>query len=286
MSDITIAAAIILYHPDDKIADYILSIRPYFETIYLFDNTESMEKTNRMRKMLHKEGIKYATKNDNMGLAYGLNVCCNAAYKDGFSWIMLFDQDSVITDSFVKNMQEFICQYDEEKLAIVAPRIDDYGVRSTGESKVRRRKEVITSGMTLKLEAFKQVGYFLNALFVDYVDYEFCLRLGKKGYFILENRKEVLHHNQYDTEKVLGGYKINKYSALRYYYIARGYRYILEHYSEDVNYIDNLKQINHRRIWRIIFYDEHKMKKLLAVLLGNIDYKRGHFGKCPWNWLM
>lgn len=43
MSDITIAAAIILYHPDNKVAEYILSIRSYFKTIYLFDNTESEE---------------------------------------------------------------------------------------------------------------------------------------------------------------------------------------------------------------------------------------------------
>lgn len=282
MSDITIAAAIILYHPEDKMVEYILHLRQYFKTIYLFDNTESQEQISKTRVQFHHKGIKYKTKNDNMGLAYGLNVCCNAAYKDGFQWIMLFDQDSVATESLVKSMQDFICQYDEEKLAIVAPMLDDNGNRSVKEARPKRRKEVMTSGMTLKLSAFKQNGFFLNALFVDYVDYEYCLRLRKNGYFILENNQTILHHNQYDKEKVIGGYKIDKDSPLRHYYISRGYCYIVEHYAYDKIYIEQLKQKIHRRLCRMIIYDSNKIKKLLGVLLGIIDYRLGRFGKCKW----
>lgn len=282
-----LAAAIILYHPDDKVADYILSISPYFGMLYLFDNTESKDCTDKMRaRFKNKSGIKYAAKNDNMGLAYGLNVCCNAAYKDGFSWIMLFDQDSVITENLVEGMCDFIEEQDEERLAIAAPMIDDFKNRSVREKKAKRKKEVITSGMVLKLEAFKKNGYFLNSLFVDAVDIEYCLRLAKNGYFILENNQVRLAHNQYDTEQVLGGYKINKYSALRHYYIARGYCYIMEHYAYEKTYLEYFKQENTRRFWGMLLYDKHRLKKLLAVMLGIIDYKRGAFGKCRWKILL
>ncbi len=283
MNHITLAAAITLYHPDDKVADYIISIRPYFGMIYLYDNTESKDCTDKMRaRFKDQPGIKYAAKNLNKGLAHGLNACCNAAYKEGFQWIMLFDQDSVITEDLVIGMCDFIEEYDEEKLAIASPMIDDFKNRSVKEKKAKRKKEVITSGMVLKLEAFNKNGYFLNALFVDAVDIEYCLRLAKNGYFILENNQVKLAHNQYDCQQVLGGYKINKYSALRHYYIARGYCYIMEHYDYEKTYLEYFKQENTRRFWGMLLYDKHRPRKLLAVMLGIIDYKLGKFGRCRW----
>lgn len=283
MEHIKLAVAIILYHPDDKVADYIISIKPYFGVVYLFDNTESKECTDRLRKRFQNiQGIKYATQNDNKGLAYGLNVCCNSAYKEGFQWIMLFDQDSVITQDLVGGMCEFIKEYDEEKFAIAAPMIDDCRNRSVREKKAKRKKEVITSGMVLKLEAFKKNGYFLNALFVDAVDIEYCLRLAKKGYFILENNWVKLAHNQYDTEQVLGGYKVNKYSALRHYYMARGYCYITEHYDYEKVYLEGFRRSNWERFKVMLLCDKGRPKKLLAVILGILDYKMGKFGKCRW----
>lgn len=141
MEDIKLAAAIILYNPEEKITEYILKLRQYFPTIYLFDNTESEERTNRTREKVRKKGIKYKAKNNNMGLAYGLNSCCNVAFKDGFDWIMLFDQDSVVTEDLVGNMKEFIKKYDEEKLAIVAPMIDDFNNRKVKEQRVKRKKK-------------------------------------------------------------------------------------------------------------------------------------------------
>lgn len=283
MDRITLAAAITLYHPDDKVADYIISISPYFGMIYLFDNTESKECTDKMRACFKNQpGIKYAARNINKGLAHGLNVCCDAAYKEGFQWIMLFDQDSVITADMVEGMCDFIAEYDEEKLAIAAPMIDDFKNRRVREKKAKRKKEVITSGMVLKLEVFKKTGGFLNALFVDAVDIEYCLRLAKNGYFILENNQVRMAHNQYDTEQVLGGYKVNKYSALRHYYIARGYCYITEHYNYEKTYLEYFKQENWGRFRGMLLYDKDRPKKLLAAILGVIDYKMGRFGKCRW----
>lgn len=286
MEDIKLAAAIILYNPEEKITEYILKLRQYFPTIYLFDNTESEERTNRTREKVRKKGIKYKAKNNNMGLAYGLNSCCNVAFKDGFDWIMLFDQDSVVTEDLVGNMKEFIKKYDEEKLAIVAPMIDDFNNRKVKEQRVKRKKEVITSGMILKLKAFKENGLFSNQLFLDAVDIEFCLRLSMNGYYILENSSVALQHNQFDNEKVLGGYKVNKYSAIRYYYMSRGYFYLLEHYKNEKIYLEQFKNDNFRRLWGMMFYDKHKIKKILAVLLGYVDYKLNRFGKCKWKILM
>lgn len=283
MEDIRIAAAITLYNPEETVYEYILELRKIFPHIYLFDNTENAEVLQKSKKQLKQEGITYFSKGENMGLAYGLNVCCTRAYKDSFPWIMLFDQDSIITQELICQMKDFINQYNDEKLAIVTPMIADFNRRCVKDDKAKRKKTVITSGMILKLDAYVKTGKFLNALFVDAVDIEYCLRLGQKGYFILENKQTILHHNQYDKETVYDGYKVNKYSALRHYYIARGYCYIIEKYGSDKAYIEQFKLENHRRFRGMMVYDSHRVKKFLAVILGIIDYKRGRFGKCKWN---
>ena len=282
MSDIQIVAAITLYNPKEKVYEYILELRKIFPHIYLFDNTENEDILKKSKKNLKQEGITYFSKGVNMGLAYGLNVCCNRACKDHYPWIMLFDQDSVITYDLICKMKDFIQKYDNEKLAIVTPMIEDFKRRCVRDDKAKPKKTVITSGMILKLEAFVENGKFLNALFVDAVDIEYSLRIARKGYYILENRQAILHHNQYDKENVYDGYKVNKYSALRHYYIARGYCYIVHEYAYERAYIEQFKLENYRRFRGMITYDQHRMKKLFAIILGFIDYKRGKFGKCEW----
>lgn len=285
MSDTNMAVAITLYHPDEKIAENILRISSYFETIYLFDNTESKTKTDKMRNLLHKKGIKYATKNKNTGLAYALNVCCHAAYKAGYQWIMLLDQDSVITKDTLDEMKDFIEHWDSKRLGIVAPRIEDYGLRCVKSKGAKEKTQVITSGMILKLEAFKNIGGFLNDLFLYYVDFEYCYRLRKKGYIILQNQGAILYHNQYDKEKSINGYKIDKNTPLRHYYHAKGYYYIIEHYADEESIGDRKK--SERQRWRLILlYETDRARKILAYLLAFLDYKVGYFGVCRWKILM
>lgn len=286
-NDFRMAAAVTLYHPDINMVDYILDIRSYFEIIYLFDNTETQ--SDEIKKLLCQEGIKYATKKNNMGLAYGLNACCNAAYKDGFQWIILLDQDSMVTPDLLDGMKAFITKYDEEKLAVAVPAIDDNLMHCVRTKKAKKRKAVITSGMILKLEAFRKNGYFNTELFLDGVDFEFCLRLYQNGYYILENQQVALQHNRYDNGQMLQAlsqYKVNKYPAIRYYYIYRNYFYIKEHYPQEKTFIGQLKDTNQNWLWGMLCYDDYRFKKILGIILGVIDYKLKRFGKCRWKILI
>ncbi|MDE6627131.1 MAG: glycosyltransferase [Lachnospiraceae bacterium] len=276
-------AAITLYHPDNKIMEHIINMIPFFEIIYLFDNTEMQ--SDEVRERFHIKGIKYATKKTNKGLAYGLNVCCNQAYKDGYQWIMLLDQDSAVTLDLVNEMNAFIKEYDEERLAIVAPMIDDNKIRNVRVQRAEKKKAVITSGMVLKLEAFRKNGYFETALFLDGVDFEYCLRLYKNGYYILKNHQVALCHNQYDNERVIGQYKVNKYPAIRHYYICRSYFYIKEHYPQEREFVNGLRKSNQDWLRGVMLYDNNKFKKILAMVLAGIDYKMGKLGKCRWKML-
>ena len=67
---------------------------------------------------------------------------------------------------------------------------------------------------------------------------------------------------------------------MRYYYIIRGYCYIKNKYRAEKKRIE---QIMLRRVRNMLVYDNQRIKKSVAVILGIIDYKLKRFGKCKWN---
>jgi len=52
----------------------------------------------------------------------------------------------------------------------------------------------LTSGNLLRLAAFKETGGFMEKLFIDYVDVEYCMRLQIHGFSVLRANRAVLLH--------------------------------------------------------------------------------------------
>ena len=53
----------------------------------------------------------------------------------------------------------------------------------------------MTSGSFLNLKVYKEAGPFVDKLFIDYVDFEYCLRLKKKGFKIYKLNNTYMQHN-------------------------------------------------------------------------------------------
>jgi GT2 family glycosyltransferase len=77
------------------------------------------------------------------------------------------------------------------------------------KSKVDRTKErfeeklvVITSGNLLKVSAFERIGGFREDLFIDSVDFDFCLRLKKSGYRIMRCNQAILYHSLGERKEI------------------------------------------------------------------------------------
>ena len=64
----------------------------------------------------------------------------------------------------------------------------------------------IASGSLVKAEVFGVTGFFDEAMFIDYVDTDFCLRLQKNGFKILSVASVLLEHElgQRQTRNLLG----------------------------------------------------------------------------------
>ena len=80
----------------------------------------------------------------------------------------------------------------------------------------------ITSGTLFSRSAFKEVGLMDETFFIDYIDYEWCLRAKSKNLKILKVKDAILYHNMGD--KTINFFCIQKplhKNNMRHYYIIR-----------------------------------------------------------------
>jgi len=91
------------------------------------------------------------------------------------------------------------------------------------------REWLVTSGSLLDLNVFKEIGEFDENLFIDYVDTDYCIRLRKSGYKLIQFARPIMMHSLGITKDTLG-YSFYEHSPIRNYYIFRNKLYILTKY--------------------------------------------------------
>ncbi|MDD3413815.1 MAG: glycosyltransferase [Lachnospiraceae bacterium] len=278
-----LTVGIVLYNYNEQIVEHLKMLCELFQDIYVFNNSDK-EIPDNLEETIKKLKLSYRSVGKNKGLAFGLNSICIRAINDKHKWIMLLDQDSLVKKELVNKMIEFIYKYQSiYKIGCVGPVIQDrYGKKAIQDS-LKNKDVIITSGMILNLDCFKEIGWFDNKLFVDFVDYDYCLRLRRAGYDVLQNGNAVLFHNQLDNGQVIHEYQRNKYSAIRHYYNTRNYLFLKREYSEYQNYLLLERDIFWKRIMGMLKYDHSRIEKIVAILLGYFDFYRNKFGRCTWN---
>ena len=141
----------------------------------------------------------------------------------------------------------------------------------------------MTSGNLLNLHILEKIGFFLEDLFIDSVDTEYCLRLYEHGYRIKRNHAVLLNHNL-GEQKVYTllwkKYTSSNHNAIRRYYMMRNRLYIWDKYSRILpSFIARDKKEALKEALKIILFEDKKISKVLYILKGCFDYKRKKFGK-------
>ena len=186
--NIRIAAGVVLFNPDDEHRFiYCLNrLVEQFEKIYIFNN-------GRPYSFDMFSSVEYISENENKGIAYALNKIMSCAKKDGYSWVVTMDQDSVIPDGLVDGYAKHIDK--NSNIGIVCPQvIDKRRIYSVAEKDSREEYVdfCITSAACTSVEAWERCGKFDEWLFIDLVDNDFCKRLTLSGYKILKLNQWVL----------------------------------------------------------------------------------------------
>lgn len=283
-----LAAVVVLYNPDSKIFQNIQSYINYVDVVYAVDNS-----SNDNSEHLKNEKIVYLANHENLGIAYALNRGAKQAIADGYEWLLTMDQDSTFSDDGVEKLKQFLTdckqtqngKYPYEKIGLITPFHRTLFNEAEQLTEIDSPAVVMTSGNIISLEAYSKIGGFKDWMFIDAVDFDYCLNLRDHGFDIWRLPSVELKHNLGDVVfKTFRGtryYGLN-HSPVRRYYIVRNRHYFYDMYVDKFPGFCNAEKNSTKvEVKGILLCEKHKIKKLLAMYRGFLDYKRGVKGKKP-----
>ena len=280
-----IAAVVVLYNPDDNVQNNIKSYINGVDKVFAIDNSSEDNGSK-----FSDDKIAYISNGENLGIASALNIGARKAIAEGYEWLLTMDQDSCFNELGVEKMKQFLSEskagkneFAYEKIGLITPfhrTIFNENEQPTG---IDSPAVVMTSGNIISLDAFEKIGGFKDWMFIDAVDFEYCLNLRDHGYDIWRLTHIELRHNLGNVVfKNFGKkhmYSLN-HSAMRRYYIVRNRHYFYDMYHERwPDFCNAEKARTSREAAKIVLCEKQKVGKLLAMLRGYIDYKRGIKGK-------
>lgn len=167
---------VILYEPDNSKYLNLIKVLDEFTTVILVSNDNEVRNCGNIKNFSF----------DNIGTGGAYNFIIN---NFNFNYLWVWDQDTLINH---EQVQKFLChipvfendsQYCSlsfsDKYNCVDYAIGEYDIIKYGKA----------SGTLFKRSAIKEVGNFMEDLFLDYVDYEYFLRLRSFNFIPLQIRE-------------------------------------------------------------------------------------------------
>lgn len=281
-----IAACVILYHPQKKDLNNILSYLPFVDRLYIYNNSEN---PNCILPFAEDEKVHYMADSQNNGLPYRLNHACNLALEEGFEYLLTMDQDSFFIP---ENFKQYVKDVENYPNSI---EVGSFGLDYSTEPKVVNPKEIlsqevnllITSGSVLNLNNYEKIGGFDENLFIDGVDYDFCLATLKAGLKCVNFKNNFFNHSfgektRSASIKTLFLIKKEKqlHSPIRLYYIKRNLLYLQQKYGEDFPaLVEKMTKRYTRQIGSNLLYSRDLFAILKFLSKAKKDFKNNKMGK-------
>lgn len=281
-----ICAIIVTWNTDRELEQGLAALSPQIGEIVIVDNGSDYEHIFILEELSKKFTLTILRNPENLGIAAALNRGVKYALEKGYAWVLTLDDDSEPAQDMVQKMLEAYYSLEKakkDKTAIIAPNYTILkGLVYSGDSP-RFITTAITSGQLVKTSVFSKAGLYKEDLFIDGVDHEFCLRLLKRGFKTLLVPGAVLKQRFGPKPAMynLLGKKIMvaNHRPERYYYIYRNSLYIYKNYLfTSPKYIIKNALSNIYLFWKILLFEQEKLKKFLMILRGCADGIRGKYG--------
>ena len=277
-----IAAVTVLYNPNEEVITNILSYSNQIDKLYIVDNSEKENKKNIISRLISNPQVTLIENSENIGIAAALNKGANNAISDGYDFLLTLDQDSRISEEYVCKMLKELGG--DDNIGILSPFVIHNANRKKPPNfELKKVTVAITSGCIISLFVFKKIGGFLEKLFIDYVDHEYCLRTISCGYKVLQLNSVYLYHNLGEVQKknfILRKVFPTNHSPLRWYYRTRNRFYVYKNYKERFpEYVRHDQEQFLKELLKILLYEKQKWEKVKMIFEGYRDYKKNRFGK-------
>lgn len=282
--DRKIAAVIVTYNPDvSHVNETVASLKKQGVSVIIVDNhSDNIEDIRAIKNIrLYESPV-------NKGIAYALNIGMKKAEAVGAEWVLSLDQDSAVSDTLIDIYSKFTELPD---VGALCPHIVRKGKRNEAALQQAEYTEVNicpTAGFFLKTTVWRSVKGYDNWMFIDYVDYDMCMRLKRKALRIYQIRDAVviqelgkIKYNDlfYNIGKKLNSSKIMNFSVtynhspLRNYYFVRNSLYYINKYNDILDVSFERKKLIKWETKKILL-EKNKLKTISSVIKGFNDYRR------------
>lgn len=293
-----LAAVVVLYNPViDQIEKNIKTYIDNVDKLFVVDNSDTNVHSNDLKlKILNKfDNIEYINNNKNIGIASALNIGCKKAKELDYNWILTMDQDSgfINFSDYINCLELLENDSDSKDIAIIAANAhrnikERFDKNSTSICKQKDEFSVITSGNLLNLKLYNEIGGFEDKLFIDVVDFDYCIKAKALNYRIILLENIFLEHELGDLTEVTNLFSRKKkfkrqHNHIRLYYFIRNYLFLWSKYKNVFPDRFNIRKVFLglivHKFSKIIIYEDNKMKKLNSLFLAIYHFATDRYGK-------
>lgn len=228
-----IALIFVLYKPSADDLKYVESFADIYNG-FVMDNSPQPSYDDHVGRMT------YVFNGGNHGIGYAQNVALRRIFDEPqYEYIVFFDQDSRVETDFPARIATAYEQLraHHANLAFLGPTVVNKSNGVAYQSVFHKdhylsddfieRREVISSGSCISVEALKAIGLNEERLFLDLVDCEWCWRSKSMGYVNGITPVITMDHKVGNNDYYIGKYEIIISAPYRYYYQCRNYVWML-----------------------------------------------------------
>lgn len=273
-----ICAVVVTYFPGQGLSDRVLRAKAQVGHVVIVDNATSGEALERVQAASSAPGIDLIRNAANLGIGGALNRGVSWASSQGYKWALLLDDDTVpgpeMVATLIRAFEEFP---DKNRLAIIGSnRIFHPGNEQLSLNRWWTIGDtVITSGSLLELSAAQRIGPFRDEFFMDFVDFEYCLRARSMGFKIVEILVPTMQHFVGNSKMIRRfGLMIHTYNHQPWhsYYKVRNFMFVAREYLfKDPWWIFRMSFATAKTAVVAVLIEESRVPKLRYTLLGFYD---------------
>lgn len=288
-----LCAVIVTYHPDEEIAARVARIAAQVDRVVIVDNHSRPDTLASLHALATQAGVEVIFNAENRGIAAALNQGVRRAFEQGYSFALLFDQDTValeMTSVYARIYSEVSAGGREALVGAnflrsvdgqVGKKIRPGAVPAGSSGLWARAVTVLTSGTLLPKTVWETLGEFRDEFFIDGVDDEYCLRARAAGVQVVRSAEPLMQHSigEQSSYRLLGrtGWMHN-YSPLRHYCRSRNALVLWRTYLwREPRWVAFHILFNVRIAGKVCLFEPQKGQKLRSIGLGIWDGLRGRF---------
>lgn len=258
--------------------------------IIVVDNASTDNSVKLIRERFY-DNIKIILSNENLGFSGANNIGINYALDNGFDYVMLLNNDTIIDENMIKIMVETsankvvvspkIYYYDNKNIIWSAGGSINwskglpiqYGINEEDNYENNNKKSIeFATGccVLIPINAIKKVGMMSEEYFLYYEDTDYCVRLIRGGYKIIYEPEAILFHK---VSASTGGEK----SKMYWYYMTRNRLIFNKKFNNTIFY--KMYFLATTAIKLIKYLLNRDKVTLSGSIAGIVDFLKGIEGK-------